>query len=490
MYARNACIYLEDEPSRSGRDCYLQSRHQKDQQVAARGFQLKSEIEKFYMNPASVIQSTTAMASQKLNELEEARNMDETWVLIDMDMFYAQVELREKPELKLKPIAVVHQNMVTSANYVARGFGVKSGIPLYQGKLKCKELVCLPSNMDKYKEIATEVRNIFYEYDDKFETKGLDEAYLLVTAVLNRRKMNNDDGREALAKEIREKVFIKTGLTSSAGISCNKLLAKICSQVNKPNGQYYLPPNAPEIRRFMLGRKVRDIPGVGKVLEKLLNFIGIVYCKHILDDICKAYICFPTATCTMLYNSALGIGVNDHSERLEDQRSYSACKTIPATGDPYLLEGLIRGFSDQVALEMRRKQAQCRTVGVFLKSQFFEDMSRCETMQQFVTSAEEVYRIALKVLRQLYPLQPVRTIGVRVSHLCYLEAKQAPGQLKQTQLVPTQPQAAPIRIKRRKQPSGEEDLFWSLMSHSLLPNRKLAPAALLSKHTCPICNQE
>lgn len=490
MYSRNAYAYLEEEPARSGRDCYLQSRYQKDQQIASRGFQLKSEIEKFYMNPISVIQSTTAMASQKLKELEEARNMEETWILIDMDMFYAQVELREKPELKLKPIAVVHQNMITSANYVARGFGVKSGIPLYQGKLKCKELVCLPSNMDKYKEIAAEVRNIFYEYDEKFETKGLDEAYLLVTSVLNRRKMNDDQGKEALAKEIREKVYAKTGLTSSAGISCNKLLAKICSQINKPNGQYYLPPEATEIRRFMLGRKVRDIPGVGQVLEKLLNYIGIVYCKHILDDICKVYICFPTATYTMLYNSALGIGINDHSERLEDQRSYSACKTIPATGDPYVLEGLIRGFSDQVALELKRKNAQCRTVGVFLKSQFFEDVSRCETLQQFVTSADDVWTIAIKVLRQLYPLQPVRTIGVRVSHLCYLEAKPTPGQLKQTQLVSTPPQAAPIRIKRRKQPSGEEELFWSLMSHSLLPNRKLAPAALLSKRTCPICNQE
>lgn len=474
MNAHNGWITLDDEPTRSGRDCYLQSRHIKDQQVTTRGLQLKAEIEKFYMNPASVIQSTTAMASQRLNELEEARNMEEMWILIDMDMFYAQVELRDQPELKMKPLAVVHQNMITSANYVARGFGVKSGIPVYQGKLKCKDLICLPSNMDKYKEVATEVRNVFYEYDDKFETKGLDEAYLLVTSILNKRRMNHDEGREALAKEIRERVFAKTGLTSSAGIACNKLLAKICSQVNKPNGQYYLPPNAAEIRRFMLGRKVTDIPGVGKVL----------------DDICKVYICFPTATCTMLYNAALGIGTNDHSERLEDQRSFSACKTIPPTNEISVLESLIRGFSDQVALEMRRKSAQCRTVGVFLKSQFFEDTSRCETLQQFVTSAEDVYRVALKVLRQLYPLQPVRTIGVRVSHLCYLEAKALPGQLKQTQLVPTQPQAAPIRIKRRKQPSGEEDYFWSLMSHSILPNRKLAPGALLAKHTCPICGQE
>jgi len=490
MNARNGWVNLEDESFRSGRDCYLQSRHQKDQQVTARGLQLKSEIEKFYLNPASVIQSTTAMASQKLTELEEARNMEETWILIDMDMFYAQIELREKPELKLKPLAIVHQNMITSANYVARGFGVKSGIPLYQGKLKCKELICLPSNMDKYKEVATEVRTVFYEFDEKFETKGLDEAYLLVTPVLNRRRMNTDEGREALAKEIREKVFAKTGLTSSAGISCNKLLAKICSQVNKPNGQYYLAPNASEIRRFMLGRKVRDIPGVGKILEKLLNFIGILYCKHILDDICKVYVCFPTATCTMLYNAALGIGTNDHSERLEDQRSFSACKTIPATSDPHALEALVRGFCDQVALEMKRKQAQCRTVGVFLKSQFFEDTSRCETLQQFITSAEDVWRVALKVLRQLYPLQPVRTIGVRVSYLCYLETKTPPGQLKQTQLVPTAPTATPVRVKRRKLPTGEEDLFWSLMSHSILPNRKLAPEALLSKHTCPVCGQE
>ena len=150
----------------------------------------------------------------------------------------------------------------------------------------------------------------------------------------------------------------------------------MCSEVNKPNGQYYLPPNPTEIRRFITPRKVRDVPGVGKVLEQLLASIGISTCKQIIDDQLKIYAAFPSNVCSFLFNSALGIGTHDHSERVEDQRTISACRSFNGTSEPSLLEDYLRNFCDQVAGELKQKGANCRTVTVFMRSTTFQDTSR------------------------------------------------------------------------------------------------------------------
>jgi DNA polymerase kappa len=154
------------------------------------------------------------------------------------------------------------------------------------------------------------------------------------------------------------------------------MLAKMCSEVNKPNGQFYLPPIAAEIRRFVFGQKVRAVPGVGKVTEQLLTNIGISNCRQVIDEQLKVYVGFPQNVCTFLFNSALGIGTNDHSERVEDRRTISASKSFPNTNDPHLLEEHLRSFCDQVAAELKTKQAHCRTVTVFFKTETFQEMSR------------------------------------------------------------------------------------------------------------------
>lgn len=408
-------------------------------------------------------------------------------------MFYAAVEIRDNPEIEDKPVVVVGNNMITAANYVARKFGIKSGTPLYKGRMRCSNLTIVPSNMEKYKEVAREVREVLGEYDDKMETKGLDEAYLLVTPILIRRRMNTDAGKSALAEEIRAKIYAKTRLTSSAGIGCNKLLAKICSEVNKPNGQFYLPPVPSEIRKFTASRKVRDIPGVGHVLEQLLASLGISTCKQVIDDQLKVYAVFPSNVCTFLFNSALGIGTIDHSERVEDQRTISACRSFPVTSDPTALEEDLRGFCKQVSAEMKSKGATCRTVTVFLKNAVFQEFSRyfphsSETSTSSLSAEEEVWRVASRILRSLYPLQPVRNLGVRVSQLQYREAKPAPGTLVQKQLFDLPP-PTPVKARKRK-PIEEEDLFQSIMSHSILPSEKVGRASILQRRKCPVCNQQ
>ena len=467
---------------------FAMNRRQQDMCNQAKAQLLREELEQFYKQPASVIQSTTVLAAQQISELEAKRVLTETWILIDMDMFYAAIELLERPDLTSSPVAVCSNNMITAANYVAREFGIKSGTPVYQGRSRCRDLVLLESNMEKYKQVAKEVRDVLGEYDEKMETKGLDEAYLLVTQTLIRRKMNTDEGKCALAEEIREKVFKKTGLTSSAGIACNKLLSKICSEVKKPNGQFYLPPIPAEIRRFMFNRKVRDITGVGKVTGQLLTSIGIFTCKQIFEEQLKIYVGFPQNVCTFLFNSALGIGTTDHSERVEDQRSFSACKSFPPTNDLQVLEEHLQAFAEQISSELKAKSAYCRCVSLFHKTENFQEQSRSETSLPMLNTGEELHRVAMRLLRTIHPIPLIRTLGLRVTHLHYPDVKPTPGQLKQTQLTPAT--APPQMRPRKRKPVVEEDLFQSIMSHSMLPNKKLAPGALLQKHKCPVCNQQ
>jgi len=175
---------------------------------------------------------------------------------IDMDSFYASVEIREKPELADKPIAVggsSDRSVLTTCNYLAREYGCRSAMPTHKARRLCPELIVLPVRMELYSEVSQTIRKIFYSYTPLVEPLSLDEAYLDVTA----------HTRYAwdIAKEIRFCILEQTGLTASAGIAPNKLLAKIASDWRKPNGQFAVPPEKVEI--FIKQLPVKKLWGIG-----------------------------------------------------------------------------------------------------------------------------------------------------------------------------------------------------------------------------------
>jgi len=178
---------------------------------------------------------------------------------IDMDCFYAAVEMRERPELIGQPIAVgggSHRGVVTTCNYEARKFGVRSAMPGFMARERCPHLVFLPLRFDLYRAASQQIRQIFYDYTPLVEPLSLDEAYLDVSAA-------SEEGRFAwdIAKEIRAKILKETGLTASAGIAPNKMLAKIASDWRKPNGQFAILPE--QVQEFMAALPVRKIWGIG-----------------------------------------------------------------------------------------------------------------------------------------------------------------------------------------------------------------------------------
>ena len=197
---------------------------------------------------------------------------------VDMDCFFAAVEIREKPELKYLPVAVAgsenKRGVVTTCNYVARKYGVKSAMPSITAKKLCPNIIFLPVNFDKYKKISSDIQKIFVCYTKKIEPIALDEAYLDVT---NSRYC--DGNPETMARQIRQKIFDDFKLTASAGISSNKFLSKIASNWNKPNGQFSIKDN--EIDEFILKVPIRKIFGIGEKNEKKLLSYKIKNCADL-----------------------------------------------------------------------------------------------------------------------------------------------------------------------------------------------------------------
>lgn len=194
---------------------------------------------------------------------------------IDMDCFYAAIEMRDYPELASKPIAVGgspgKRGVISTCNYQARKFGVRSAMATAQALKLCPDLVIQPGRMHVYREESAYIREIFAEFTDKIEPLSLDEAYLDVTG-----SIHHQGSASWIAKAIRERINTTRQLTASAGIGPNKCLAKIASDWRKPNGQMLVAPAY--VAKFMYRLPVRKLFGVGPVMEDRLALLGIKTC--------------------------------------------------------------------------------------------------------------------------------------------------------------------------------------------------------------------
>jgi len=192
----------------------------------------------------------------------------------DCDCFYAAIEVRDRPDLRGKPVAVggsSGRGVVATCNYEARKFGVHSAMPSVVALRRCPELIILPTNMDKYRAVSRQINAIFRDYTTLIEPLSLDEAFLDVTG-----SGHFHGSATLIAEEIRRRVRDDTGITLSAGIAPNKFLAKVASDWNKPDGQFVIRPQ--EVEAFVAQLPVKKLFGVGKVTAARLNDMGIHTC--------------------------------------------------------------------------------------------------------------------------------------------------------------------------------------------------------------------
>lgn len=195
-----------------------------------------------------------------------------------MDCFYAAIEVRDNPSLKGKPVAVGgkpnSRGVLCTCNYEARKYGVHSAMPSSQAARLCPELIFLPVNFDKYRKSSREIREIFQKYTHLIEPLSLDEAYLDVS-----NSPLHSGSATLIAQQIRQDIYDSQHITASAGIAQNKMLAKIASDWNKPNGQFVVTPDM--VESFMADLPVKKLFGVGKVTAEKLNSHNINTCGDI-----------------------------------------------------------------------------------------------------------------------------------------------------------------------------------------------------------------
>ena len=200
---------------------------------------------------------------------------------VDMDAFFVSVEIRDNPSLADKPVAVGGsrrtRGVLSTCNYIAREYGVRSAMPTSLALRKCPDLILLPGRMDAYKAVSIKLREIFSRYTQLIEPLSLDEAYLDVSHCTL-----HQGSATLIAQDICKTIYTELNLTASAGVAPIKFLAKIASDINKPNGIFVIGPN--EVNHFLETMPLNKIPGIGKVTSEKLKLKGFDIAKDILES--------------------------------------------------------------------------------------------------------------------------------------------------------------------------------------------------------------
>ncbi|XP_058773058.1 DNA polymerase kappa isoform X2 [Vicia villosa] len=375
---------------------------------------IKQKVDNMRLQFAKLSQSDLShyqkVAERRILELEASRDLSRIWLHVDMDAFYAAVETLSNPTLKGKPMAVGGMSMLSTANYEARKFGVRSAMPGFIARKLCPELILVPTDFKKYTHYSDLTRKVFQRYDPNFIAGSLDEAYLDITEVCRERNVKCEE----IAQELRDSVYEETGLTCSAGVAPNRLLAKVCSDINKPNGQYVLPNDRLAVMTFISSLPIRKIGGIGKVTEHILKEVfGISTCEQMLDK--GSYLCalFSQSTADFFYSVGLGLGKTD-SPQASFRKSISNERTFSTTADEVLLYKKLAELAEMLSTDMQKEGLLGRTLTLKLKTASFEVRNRAVTLQNYINSNEDILKHASKLLKAELPVS-VRLIGLRVS---------------------------------------------------------------------------
>ncbi|KAK4038835.1 hypothetical protein C8A01DRAFT_37245 [Parachaetomium inaequale] len=355
-------------------------------------------------------------ADNLLAQLELSRDLTQHIVHLDCDAFYAAVEQLDRPELKDLPFAV-GGGVLTTCNYVARAFGCRSGMAGFVAKKLCPELVLLPLNFDKYNAKAAEVREVLADYDPRFESASIDEAYLNITEYCVKHDMAPADVVAQMRSEIHEKTLI----TVSAGIAANARLAKICSNMNKPNGQFVLSRDRTAIMGFMRDLPCRKVNGIGRVLERELASVGIKNCGDIYAQ--RQYLdrLFGQKTYEFLLRCHLGLGrTNIQPAEDYERKSVGTESTFREMEDPSHLREKLRRTAEELESDMRKAECKGRTLCLKVKLHTFEVLTRQVVPPKAVCLADDLYNYSLPMLAKLeqeIPGMKLRLMGLRCTQL-------------------------------------------------------------------------
>ncbi|CAA7023508.1 unnamed protein product, partial [Microthlaspi erraticum] len=350
------------------------------------------------------------VVDRRILELEATRDLSKIWLHVDMDAFYAAVETLSNPSLKGKPMAVGGLSMISTANYEARKFGVRAAMPGFIARKLCPDLIFVPVDFTKYTHYSDLTRKVFGNYDPNFIAGSLDEAYLDITEVCRERGLSGGE----IADELRASVHSETGLTCSAGVAANRLLAKVCSDINKPNGQFVLQNDRSTVMTFISSLPIRKIGGIGKVTEHILkDALGIKTCEEMVLKGSLLYALFTQSSADFFLSVGLGLGKTD-TPQARSRKSISSERTFAATGEERLLYSKLAEIAEMLSHDMIKEGLTARTLTLKLKTATFEIRSRAVSLQRYTCSSEDILKHATKLLKAELPVS-IRLIGLRMS---------------------------------------------------------------------------
>ncbi|MBA2506009.1 MAG: DNA polymerase IV [Thermoleophilaceae bacterium] len=329
---------------------------------------------------------------------------------MDMDAFYVSVELQRRPELRGKPVVVAGSSgraVVTTASYEARKFGIFSATPAERARRLCPDAIFIPPDFESYRARSGEVMAVVRDHVENVEQAGLDEAYLDLTGLAR---------PKAAARRIKAEVSEATGLTCSFGIGPNKLVAKVASDAEKPDGFVVL--TASEARERFAPEKPGLIPGIGPKTADRLAAKGI--------DTLGKLASLPEESLVEWFGGNQGPWLG-RLARFEDERPVTAHRAVKSESKETTFEHDLRGFdalapllgdlAESLCTDLGKKDRRGRTIGIKVRLADFSIHTRARTLNDPTNDREVVRRVATELLREFDPRSPVRLLGVRVAGL-------------------------------------------------------------------------
>lgn len=331
-----------------------------------------------------------------------------------MDAFFASVEQKRHPELIARPVIIggdgdpTKRGVVSTASYEARKFGIHSAMPLRTAYKLCPEAVFLPVDYEEYSRVSEKVKNILREFSPLMEDVGIDEAFLDIS--------DSEEASEEIAKKIKDKIKTELDLTCSIGIARNKLLAKIASDMKKPDGLTIISEG--DIEKIIWPLPVRKLWGVGPKTEAYLKSMGINTIGELSSMPFEKLIGhFGASYGNYLYEASRGIDESPLVTHWEPKSSSREVTFQRDTSDWQTIAKTLAGLAKEVTDDIKQAGYLCRTVTVKIRFEDFKTYTRAKTMPEFTDSNEVIRKAAFEALSRIEFKKKVRLIGVRVSSL-------------------------------------------------------------------------
>ena len=329
---------------------------------------------------------------------------------IDMDCFFAAVEMRDNPAWRDIPLAIggsrFERGVISTCNYPARAFGVRSAMPTGQAFKLCPQLLLVPGNMDKYKAVSQQIQAIFYRYTELVEPLSLDEAYLDVSD-----STLCQGSATLIAEQIRKAIFCETGLTASAGVAPNKFLAKIASDENKPDGLFVIPPD--QVSSFVSRLPLRKIPGVGAKTAERLTKLGLHLCADVASVDLALLVQEFGSFAEVLLERSQGHDlrtVHPERERKSVAVEHTFSQDLPSPEQSY--QPLADMYQKLVGrIERCQAQHQIQKIGIKLK---FHDFQQTTIERQHPELCFALLKELLQLAWQRGQGKAVRLVGIHV----------------------------------------------------------------------------